>query len=709
MNPPWTPQEGARSEAILELRPSGSPPGSRPVEGMLRASGCSVVPGAGLLPLSPNGTERQLGRKKKLEGLMSQVVFRFKKIKTITGVVGSVAHNERTAHPENADPSRGIDVLISAGPDPAIAFAKKLEGIWRRKDAVLAVEAVLSASPEYFASDQGKIEYGKWNMEKVESFRSAGVDFFKKEFGDKIISLSFHLDEATPHFQCVFVPIVDGKLNAKSVMGDRIKMREWQDKAAAAVQHLGIERGIPGSKAKHESVKRYYGNVNNEFPKIPSVKTKIPVLKERTIAEKIPFSDAKRERDLLELEAEQKRREREVEIKKRTKALADVAEQAFDKASNHDLLQKMNKELRVTLLHKDKEMETMKMENLKLKEQANRLRSLPLHDVLTSVYGAELCDGSKESHASRKYKVGDSKIGVSPSGLDRSTEVWIDNTTSKGRKGAIDLVMYLSDCDYKGAVRILADHFDRNDITSEMVHRVAISADSSLSQIIKEPVQLPVADASKWEKVRQYLTEARKLSAKLVDDLHSKGKIFADKFGNAVFPRENEGAFLRSTVTAWKQTLGGKEKGPYLIDGTGGTVFVESPIDAMSLKMQHREDRILAIGGNLLVPEDLTGYVLPGKDVFLAFDSDKAGEMMALKFWQKWPEAIRLMPICKDFNADLVAGKMLLPGDESDVPLDKLFKAKQAEDPGAFPGDAKSPAGNDELDHDDDGFKGPGW
>ena len=157
---------------------------------------------------------------------MSLVVFRFEKVKTMTGFVARVAHNERTNPPANADQARKVDVLISAGPDPAGTLSDKISGIKHRKDAVLAVEAILSASPEFFALDPNKIEYGKWDYAKVEAFKKAGTEFFKREFGENLVSLSFHVDEATPHFQAIFIPILDKKLNANKILGDRKKMSQ---------------------------------------------------------------------------------------------------------------------------------------------------------------------------------------------------------------------------------------------------------------------------------------------------------------------------------------------------------------------------------------------------------------------------------------------------------------------------------------------------
>ena len=67
----------------------------------------------------------------------------------------------------------------------------------------------------------------------------------------------------------------------------------------------------------------------------------------------------------------------------------------------------------------------------------------------------------------------------------------------------------------------------------------------------------------------------------------------------------------------------------------------------------------------------------------------------------------RKVPRGKDWNEDLF-NKTLPLGDEKTVPLDKLFTTLQVSSDESFPEAAKSPAGNEELSHDDEGFKGPG-
>ena len=72
-----------------------------------------------------------------------------------------------------------------------------------------------------------------------------------------------HRDEATPHLSAFVVPLTqDGRLSAKEFIGGRSKMREDQSTYAESVKKLGLERGIEGSRATHQTVQHYYESIN---------------------------------------------------------------------------------------------------------------------------------------------------------------------------------------------------------------------------------------------------------------------------------------------------------------------------------------------------------------------------------------------------------------------------------------------------------------
>lgn len=95
-------------------------------------------------------------------------------------------------------------------------------GCRTRKDSVRVVEALVTASPEFFK--------GKKRAE-IRTFFEEAVRFITKH-QDKstIISAVVHMDEKTPHMHLSFVPLTPGKrLSAKDIVGNKKKLTWWQD------------------------------------------------------------------------------------------------------------------------------------------------------------------------------------------------------------------------------------------------------------------------------------------------------------------------------------------------------------------------------------------------------------------------------------------------------------------------------------------------
>ena len=91
-----------------------------------------------------------------------------------------------------------------------------------RKDSVRVVEALVTASPEFFK--------GKKKAE-VRSFFEEAVRFIAKhQSKETIISAVVHMDEKTPHMHLSFVPLTaDKRLSAKDILGNKKKLIWWQD------------------------------------------------------------------------------------------------------------------------------------------------------------------------------------------------------------------------------------------------------------------------------------------------------------------------------------------------------------------------------------------------------------------------------------------------------------------------------------------------
>jgi hypothetical protein len=162
------------------------------------------------------------------------------------------------------------EVLFNAAPDGMTFKEFVLESYNRaikaglvyrpRRDQVLAVEGLLTASPEFFRPECPD-QAGVYTLESVRALRERGLLFLRQQYGDQLIRAELQLDEVTPHIQFAFFPIDErGQWSAKNCMQRRKLFALWTS-WAAATKDLGLKRGVPGSKARHEPIKKYYAAV----------------------------------------------------------------------------------------------------------------------------------------------------------------------------------------------------------------------------------------------------------------------------------------------------------------------------------------------------------------------------------------------------------------------------------------------------------------
>lgn len=187
-------------------------------------------------------------------------IIRAKKHKSIGSLKSRESHTYRTRETPNADPTKADRNRLLFGHTAYAQTAQKMLDEYSkdnhiRKDAVIAIEYLLSASPEFF--DVGA-RYE--NNDKLKSWCDAQVDFLKAKHGEQnILCMYLHLDEKTPHIEAFVIPIdAKKKLNCKSFLGGPKKLTELQTDYANAMQKLGLTRGIQGSPATHTTVKQFY-------------------------------------------------------------------------------------------------------------------------------------------------------------------------------------------------------------------------------------------------------------------------------------------------------------------------------------------------------------------------------------------------------------------------------------------------------------------
>lgn len=97
----------------------------------------------------------------------------------------------------------------------------QLNGKKTRKDAVKLVTTTVQLGGDAKNKDKS---------DQISALKSA-FELLKEDIGEKnIVSAVIHVDETTPHLHFDFVPIINDKLSAKALLGDKEQMKKRQDK-----------------------------------------------------------------------------------------------------------------------------------------------------------------------------------------------------------------------------------------------------------------------------------------------------------------------------------------------------------------------------------------------------------------------------------------------------------------------------------------------
>ncbi|RYU66484.1 hypothetical protein ERW51_18375, partial [Aliivibrio finisterrensis] len=173
-----------------------------------------------------------------------------------------------------------------------------------QNQTVIAVELVLSTSPEFFDD----------HPENFEKWVDLNVQHIKEKYKDNLLDIVLHLDEKTPHFHINVMPLEHIERNRRrtkkqiannesagtySIYNFNAKklfsvneLRKNQTEFAKVVEPLGIERGIKHSKAKHTTIKEYHTKIKNFlFNNTSKVNKKIEFKLEKPLTQKTLLSN----------------------------------------------------------------------------------------------------------------------------------------------------------------------------------------------------------------------------------------------------------------------------------------------------------------------------------------------------------------------------------------------------------------------------------
>ena len=167
------------------------------------------------------------------------------------------AHNERTKenYASNPDVDTSRSHLNFHLVTPQRKYRAEAEkqiaeaGCRTRSDSVRVVEALVTASPEFFK--------GKKKAE-IKAYFQEALDFIREHQDQKtIISAVVHMDEKTPHMHLCFVPLTeDGRLSAKEIVGNKKKLTQWQDRfwEHMVKKYPDLERGESASETGRDHI-----------------------------------------------------------------------------------------------------------------------------------------------------------------------------------------------------------------------------------------------------------------------------------------------------------------------------------------------------------------------------------------------------------------------------------------------------------------------
>ena len=239
------------------------------------------------------------------------------KIKSLGAFTRKFEHNYRTANVPNADKSREhLNEELVSLPDGATsyadAFRKKMADIGHspRANAVLGVEIVMTYNATEVDEDFD-----------IEKWKELNLKWLKEYFPEEgILSVVMHRDEGidngkSAHLHAIVLPLHENKLNCKHYLSGRKKLIDLQDSYGKAMEEVGLERGMKGSSAKHEDIRRFYDSLNKALAvRLPEPEDDEPVREYFARASKI-FEDAS-----VKSLAEKKKLEREItELKTQVK------------------------------------------------------------------------------------------------------------------------------------------------------------------------------------------------------------------------------------------------------------------------------------------------------------------------------------------------------------------------------------------------------
>lgn len=234
---------------------------------------------------------------------MNYCIAGFQKVKSASELTQMQNHNLRIhltqAEQKRIDGNRSrlnkvLTNTLGSDEKNASSFGKKLQEFYKsqnidvRADNVLAVDLVLTTSPEYFGNWHQNGAITKEGQKKIDDWVKTQMEFLEKQFGKEAVKLAvLHLDETTPHLHAVVTPEEKKTRTYKNRHGsfqkeqvilnaNRWSPSFWKNNFlknyAKANAKFGLKRGVEGSTKKNVPLKEFSAlvadAVNKDYGKV---------------------------------------------------------------------------------------------------------------------------------------------------------------------------------------------------------------------------------------------------------------------------------------------------------------------------------------------------------------------------------------------------------------------------------------------------------
>lgn len=607
------------------------------------------------------------------------------------GTQGTWEHDMRLIATPNADPKRfqrnaiacqesgwqltalnpkAVEDIGCKDPEFIERKAKRLledKGVSVRKDQVKVAMLLTAVSPEFLRDGD---KFGKLNSDKVVTWANGTVDFLRRKYGERLLSVVVHMDEANPHLSAYVVPLVEKEIR---IRGPRRKKQKDMPKEAVKKWTLSAkdlftadpyrkEKGKDGKIQKVRTGKGTCSLLQDEY----ADHLKKMGLKVRRGVRRAPFQKG------LEHETNRDRYERLSAPVEDVKGLSDedLRLWAIDNAPQAEEAQRAKLErdhYQVAAADAQEEVEELK------KQIEDSQRQLPVDQVIEKLFGI----------APRQTTQGEvlfvlplgQKIQVNTK-LNRfeniTPEIPLASKRNKG-KGAIDAICYLMGWQPTQASQWIADNFDLKKAQIAMSEKVEGLIESTkddeerqlrATHAVRLAKELETADPSQWNKVAQTLKLKLKIAPEHFQKLHADNWLTANKFGHLV-----------ATKGRWDEDKDIVATGRIIIDlnnpeaplketGDNGLVFMPKanskdaifcscPLDALAIQNnpEHASTSVYVVGKPSEKTKSTCQRIVKAyKSITLAENLSTAGHKLAQWFKQNFPQ-IPALPLPQGFKS----------------------------------------------------------